>query len=181
MNTLSISAFWLSISVAVASVFVLHISQKADRDIPKRAVKEINKTFDVSESLLSPVLTQNVAGIDKAHLLRVSKDGILLGYAYLGEAPSKTDSFEYLVVFDTDYFIKKTKVLVYREDYGGEIGSKRWLRQFFNKTPMDRFAYRQNIAAISGATISVKSMTQSMNNLMISLASWRKDGEPYKL
>ena len=179
MNTFSISAFWLSISVA--STFVLHTSQKADVGINKRAVKEINKTFEVSETSLSPVLTKNIPGIDKAHLLRVSNDGVLLGYAYLGEAPSKTDSFEYLVVFDADYFIKKTKVLVYREDYGGEIGSKRWLRQFLNKTTEDRFAYRQNIAAISGATISVKSMTQSMNNLMISLASWRKDGEPYKL
>ena len=101
---------------------MLHTSQKADVGINKRAVKEIIKTFEVSETSLSPVLTKNIPGIDKAHLLRVSNDGVLLGYAYLGEAPSKTDSFEYLVVFDADYFIKKTKVLVYREDYGGEIG-----------------------------------------------------------
>jgi major membrane immunogen (membrane-anchored lipoprotein) len=69
---------------------------------------------------------------------------------------------------------------VYREDYGSEIGSKRWLKQFLNKTPEDRFVYRQNIAAISGATISVKSMTNAMNNLMISLASWQNNGKPFK-
>lgn len=173
MNIYSFSAFWFTISVASASVFMLRVSQKAE--------KEINKTFDISQSSLSPALSEDVNGIDHSRLYRVMHQEDLLGYAYLGEAPSKTDTFEYLVVFDADFAVKKTKVLVYREDYGGEIGSKRWLKQFLNKTPIDRFAYRQNIAAISGATISVKSMTDAMNNLMISLASWRENGEPFKL
>jgi Na+-translocating ferredoxin:NAD+ oxidoreductase RnfG subunit len=172
MNMFSFSAFWLSISVAFASVFMLRVSQKAE--------KEINKTFEVSQTTLTPVLTQDVAGIEQEQFFSVFNQQTLLGYAYIGVAPSKTDTFEYLVVFDVDFKVKKTKVLVYKEDYGGEIGSKRWLKQFLNKTPEDRFAYRQNIAAISGATISVKSMTEAMNNLMISLASWRNNGEPFK-
>lgn len=172
MNIFSFSAFWLSISVAFASVFMLRVSQKAE--------KEINKTFEVSQTTLTPVLTQDVAGIEQEQFFSVFNQQTLLGYAYFGVAPSKTDTFEYLVVFDLDFKVKKTKVLVYKEDYGGEIGSKRWLKQFLNKTPEDRFAYRQNIAAISGATISVKSMTEAMNNLMISLASWRNNGEPFK-
>ena len=57
----------------------------------------------------------------------------LLGFAFIGTAPSKTDTFEYLVVFDQSLIIKKVNVLVYREDYGGEIGSNRWLKQFVGK------------------------------------------------
>ena len=95
-----------------------------------------------------------------------SKDHMLLGYAFLGYAPSKTDTFDYLVVFDSEFIIKNMKVLVYREDYGGEIGSKRWLRQFVGKNPEARFDYGQNIAAISGATISVQSMTRAVNTLL---------------
>lgn len=173
MNIYSFSAFWFTLSVAFASVFMLRVSQKAE--------KEINKTFDISQSSLIPALSEDVYGIDHSRLFRVMYQENLLGYAYLGEALSKTDTFEYLVVFDVEFAVKKTKVLVYREDYGGEIGSKRWLKQFLNKTPIDRFVYRQNIAAISGATISVKSMTDAMNNLMISLASWRENGEPFKI
>jgi Na+-translocating ferredoxin:NAD+ oxidoreductase RnfG subunit len=96
----------------------------------------------------------------------LGQNEFLLGYAFLGNAPSKTDTFDYLVVFDKTFIIKNIKVLVYREDYGGEIGSKRWLRQFTGKDPNANFDYGQNIAAISGATISVRSMTRAINSLL---------------
>jgi major membrane immunogen (membrane-anchored lipoprotein) len=70
---------------------------------------------------------------------------------------------------DPELIILKTKVLVYREDYGGEIGSKRWLKQFTGKMYNDDLRYGDNIVAISGATISVKSFTDAINNLLISL------------
>ena len=57
----------------------------------------------------------------------------VLGYAFIDKAPSKTDEFDYLVLFDENLIIKKAKVLMYREDYGGEIGSRRWLKQFIGK------------------------------------------------
>ncbi|WP_338360044.1 FMN-binding protein [Yeosuana marina] len=97
-----------------------------------------------------------------------SKDS-LLGYAYVSKAPSKTDNFDYLVLLDPELIILKTKVLVYREDYGGEIGSKRWLKQFIGKTEDDNLRYGDNIVAISGATISVKSFTDAINKLLQSL------------
>src|SRR6056300_627577 len=146
--------------------------------VSNRAQNEINKTFEMHEVDLVQTLTDNVPGIDQDRLFTVIHEDAILGYAYIGEASSQTDTYDYLVVFDPSFGIKKAKVLVYREDYGSEIGSKRWLKQFLNKTPADRFVYRQNIAAISGATISVKSMTNAMNNLMISLASWQNNGTP---
>jgi Na+-translocating ferredoxin:NAD+ oxidoreductase RnfG subunit len=93
----------------------------------------------------------------------------LLGYAYVATALSKTDEFDYLVLFDKDLIIVKSKVLVYREDYGGEIGSKRWLKQFIGKSKDDELKYGDNIAAISGATISVRSMTLAINKLLKSI------------
>ena len=168
MSLFSFSAFILSLKLSFIGVaFGVNVSKKAD--------KEIKKTFDVEQTTLVQTLAQDVPGIDQERLYTVFNEGVLLGYAYLGEASSQTDTYEYLVIFDANFTVKKAKVLVYREDYGSEIGSKRWLKQFLNKTPKDRFAYRQNIAAISGATISVKSMTNAMNNLMISLASWQNN------
>jgi Na+-translocating ferredoxin:NAD+ oxidoreductase RnfG subunit len=55
---------------------------------------------------------------------------------------------------------------VYREEYGGEIGSSRWLRQFNGLSGTDRVSPKTNIDAISGATISVRSMTRSVDNLL---------------
>jgi Na+-translocating ferredoxin:NAD+ oxidoreductase RnfG subunit len=58
------------------------------------------------------------------------------------------------------------KVLVYREDHGSEVGSKRWLNQFNGKTKNENLTYQKDIAAISGATISAKSMTNEVNKLL---------------
>ena len=56
--------------------------------------------------------------------------------------------------------------MVYREDYGGEIGSNRWLKQFAGKSINTDFSVGENVAAISGATISVYSMTHAVNELL---------------
>jgi Na+-translocating ferredoxin:NAD+ oxidoreductase RnfG subunit len=94
----------------------------------------------------------------------------LIGYGYIGSAASKTAEFDYLVLFDSDLIIIKSKILIYREEYGGEIGSKRWLKQFNGKSlASDKIIYGDNIVSISGATISVRSMTNSINDLLISI------------
>jgi len=92
-------------------------------------------------------------------------------------APSKTDSFEYLLLFDLNYKIKKVKVLIYRENYGGEISSKRWLSQFLKSDQNDSFVYGDNISAISGATISVKSITSSINYIMDSIKKLKSQNQ----
>jgi hypothetical protein len=90
----------------------------------------------------------------------------LIGYFYYGKAPSKADEFDYIVIFDDELIIKKIKILAYREDQGGEIGSKRWLKQFNNLSQNDRVEYGKDIRGISGATISARSMTITVNKLL---------------
>ena len=101
----------------------------------------------------------------------------MLGYAFVDQAPSKTAKFDYLVIFDSDLKIINSKVLIYREEYGGEIGSKRWLKQFLGKTGSDRVDTKKNIDAIAGATISVRSMTKSMDNLLQTIGILQAKGE----
>ena len=74
--------------------------------------------------------------------------------------------FDYLILLDTDLIIKKAKVLVYREDYGGEIGSRRWLKQFIGKSSSENLKYEKEIIAISGATISARAMTVAINTFL---------------
>ena len=137
--------------------------------IQKKILKQASKVFDNKNLILKKAFESDVDGFDSNRFFVLADDDLAIGYAYFGEAPSKTDTFEYLVLFDTDLIIKNTKVVTYREDYGGEIGSKRWLKQFLGKSTLDRFIYNDNIASISGATISVKSMTYAMNDLMSTL------------
>ena len=138
----------------------------------KKVQKELAKTFEVTDfnlvavNIASDINSQLPTKINGENFFEVWKEEKLLGYAFVDQAPSKTAKFDYLVVFDDQLQVINSKVLVYREEYGGEIGSKRWLKQFLGKTGNDRVSPDKNIDAIAGATISVRSMTKSMDNLL---------------
>jgi Na+-translocating ferredoxin:NAD+ oxidoreductase RnfG subunit len=74
------------------------------------------------------------------------------------------------VIFDKDLIIKKVKILAYREDWGGEITSKRWLKQFKGSDPTTSLRYGSDVMGISGATISARSMTNAVNALLLNLS-----------
>lgn len=142
----------------------------------KKADKVISKYYEIEEFSKEPIQvseeinSMTPSEFGKSNLFRIHKNNQLLGYGYIGSAASKTADFDYLVLFDSDLIIIKSKVLIYREEYGGEIGSKRWLRQFNGKSiDTKEMVYGNHIVPISGATISVRSMTNSMNDLLMSL------------
>lgn len=160
-----------SIIILVISI----LSFGLPKNIQKKVDSEIKKTYSVEEfsfnamTFSSEVNKEIPSEFGSDNFFEIKSDSNNLGYAYVSKAPSKTDQFDYLVLLDTNLVIIKTKILIYREDYGGEIGSKRWLKQFIGKTKNDEFRYGDNIDAIAGATISVRSMTTAMNDLMKSL------------
>ena len=137
--------------------------------------KEITEVFELDEFNLTSVLIP--AEIEQTlpsrfgedHFFKVESNDQFIAYAYVSQAASKTALFDFLVLLDKDLVVLKTKVLIYREEYGGEIGSKRWLKQFIGKTQDDDLKYGDDIVAISGATISVRSFTEAMNDFLKSL------------
>ena len=142
------------------------------KSVMKKVNKELLKVFDDKDLLLTNVpisekINTKLHGtIAKDHLNKITKSGQLLGYAYIAKAPSKTDQFDYLILLDENLIIQKAKILIYREDYGGEIGSKRWLKQFIGMSTGKQLKYSRDVIAISGATISARSMTIAVNNFL---------------
>ena len=161
------------VSLIILSIFLM--SNGLPKNIKKKVDKEIRDTFEVETFDLSSYNINSEAAKDLPskfetdNFFKINNKEQLLGYVYIAQAPSKTAQFDYVVLLDKELVILKAKVLIYREDYGGEIGSKRWLKQFIGKTHSDELKYGDNIMAISGATISVRSMTTAMNNLLQSL------------
>src|SRR5690606_12130849 len=103
------------------------------------------------------------------NLFKVSAGGALLGIGYLGQAPSMKDVSDYVVLFKPDLNIHKAVILIYREDYGRQVGSQRWLKQFIGKKSGESLAYLEDIDGISGATISAKSMTMAVARVLESM------------
>jgi len=153
----------------------LMLSFGLPKHLQKKINKEIKTTYNIDvftfNALIIPqkIIETLPSKFGPDNLFEIKSNDSLLGYAYVSKALSKADTFDYLVLLDPDLVIMKAKVLIYREDYGGEIGSKRWLKQFIGKTQNDELRYGDNIVAISGATISVRSMTNAINDLLKSL------------
>lgn len=161
--------------IVPALVMILLVSFSA-QSIPKVLQEKIDKAVKetyaienfmmvgirVSEDLQAKTKTD----LGPEHLFRLENEGATLGYLYLGQARSKENIFDYIVLFQPDFTIKKSKILIYREDYGRQIGSQRWLKQFIGLSPKDKVVYGQHVDAISGATISASSMTNAVNELL---------------
>lgn len=151
-------------------------SDELSKSITKKVMKEIKIAFEVEGVLLEELLIDDATNsklkvkINKDDLFKIIKNDELIGFAYIGLALSKTDKFDFLVLFDSDLIIKKSKLLAYREDYGAEIGSKRWLKQFEGMESSSSFEYGNEIVPIAGATISARSMTIAINNLLQTVA-----------
>lgn len=165
------SILFLIISFFLLSFGVSGNNSALAKRIHKKVTKEVKAIFSVEDFELIDAAIEIPASpfLVGQQMNEIKVNNELLGYAFLGTAPSKTDTFEYLILFDPSFTIKKATVLIYREDYGGEIASKRWLSQFVKKQSNDAFVFGNNISAISGATISVQSMTASVNHVFSSL------------
>jgi Na+-translocating ferredoxin:NAD+ oxidoreductase RnfG subunit len=161
--------------ISILSLALLLLSFGIPQKIQKKVDKEIEKTFNIetfnvtSIEINSDISKDLPSKFEENNFFKIEQNNSFLGYAYLSNAPSKTALFDYLVLLDKDLIVLKSKVLMYREEYGGEIGSTRWLKQFIGKKGGDELKYGDNIMAISGATISVRSMTNAMNDLLESL------------
>ncbi len=136
----------------MVSLFIILLSS----NLEKRTYKQLYKYYG-EEVLIEQTDIEVPNG--KLYNILGKSDRVYIGYS-----PSKFENFDFMVLLDCDNKIKLVRVLVYRENYGGEIGSKRWLKQFIGMTEPKPF-----VSAISGATISVNSIKHSINKLINSL------------
>jgi len=161
----------LGISFCVLLLFLNGLPKR----IQKKVDKEIKSAYALTSFEMTPILFSDTiqnelsAPFGELNLFSIISEEKHIGYAYIGSALGKTDIFDFLILFDPNLIIVKTKVLIYREDYGGEIGSKRWLKQFIGKNHNEKLKLGEDIIAISGATLSVRSMTNAVNKVLASL------------
>ncbi|NNK80178.1 MAG: FMN-binding protein [Flavobacteriales bacterium] len=91
---------------------------------------------------------------------KIILDGVHRAYFITAKSQSKFDVFDYMVVFDLEGNIIQPKILIYREDYGGEIASKRWLKQFIGMDKTSNMSLGKEVQNIAGATISCESASR---------------------
>ncbi len=151
--------FFISISFFLSSQILF--SDLLEKKIRKTITKKLNiKSFDYD---MVHSLTE--LGIKENHVFKIVNEGESLGYFAIDQSMGQYDYFDYLVLFDDNLEILSVKILNYREDYGYEISSMWWLSQFIGKKEGKSMRYEDDIDALSGATISAQSITDSLKLL----------------
>ena len=134
----------------------------------KRADKVLSKYWQDEEYNLSRVRLSSAA---QPEIYSVQQGNSKpFAFVLFAEAMGKVDNFTYLIVFTPNGIIENVSVLLYKENYGGEIGSKRFLRQFNGKSNGIKMEYNEDIDGISGATISVQAITRAVKENSIKFA-----------
>ena len=102
---------------------------------------------------------------DKLYYWNITKGDSTMAYAFLDNVIGKSMPITFLVILNMNGNIINTNVIKYREAYGGEVGNTGWLQQFYTRNNNSRYKIGKDIDGISGATISVKSMTKGLQKI----------------
>ena len=104
---------------------------------------------------------------EKVHLWVISKNDSTIAIAVLDNVLGKAMPITFLVVFDGSGTIILTEIIRYREAIGGEISNSGWLKQFKGYSSKQSRDLDSQVDGISGATISVNSVTQGVEKLCL--------------
>lgn len=148
----------------------------------KRIDKTVNKLWQVQKPTLSKLEVADPIQrtfLNNTPVFQVKGDGRILGWICIREARGckvggcgvgvyanaqdifegqSYEVFQYALFLDFELRIAKVLVLDYAGDYGYEINSPGWLKQFVGYRG-GGLSYGSDIQAISGATISANSIT----------------------
>ena len=139
---------YLSDQFPVAVEFNMHIL-KLTEDIKKTVQTKVKQKFYR----------------DKLYYWNISQGDSTIAYAFLDNVIGKSMPITFLVILNINGDIIRSNVIKYREAYGGEVDNKGWLRQFENRNNNSSYEISKDIDGISGATISVKSMSKGIQKI----------------
>ena len=89
------------------------------------------------------------------------------GYAFVQHTIGKHKPMTYMVGVDARGHVSNVELLVFREARGSEVRTKRFNVQYEGKTASDPVRLNKDIINISGATMSVRSMTAGVKRVLV--------------
>ena len=89
------------------------------------------------------------------------------GYALVQHTIGKHKPMTYMVGVDAHGRVSNVELLVFREARGSEVRTKRFNVQYEGKTVLDPVRINKDIINISGATMSVRSMTAGIKRVLV--------------
>jgi hypothetical protein len=135
------------------------------------------REISLDAAQLQALAAEGVHGRSERWALRVAKHaGQPLGYVVSDDVLGKFELISYAVGIGLDGAIKQVEILSYRESHGGEVRLPAWRRQFVGKTAAAPIKVGDDIANISGATLSCTHLAEGVRRIVAVVALARKNG-----
>ena len=109
-------------------------------------------------------------------VLLAKAGGATLGFVVTDEVIGKFELISYAVGIGSDGALKSIEVLSYRESHGHEIRLPAWRRQFVGKGGAAPLRVGEDIANISGATLSCTHVTDGVRRIVAVVDEARRGG-----
>ena len=93
--------------------------------------------------------------------------GTVEGYAVIQETIGKHRPITYMVGITPEGRVFDVEILIYRESKGSEVRRKRFNSQYEGKTAQDPIRINKDIINISGATMSVRSVSAGVKRALV--------------
>ena len=88
------------------------------------------------------------------------------GWFFVDEVLGKHEFITYAVGLDAAGAVRGVEILAYRETYGGQIAAPKWRAQFAGKTSVSPLRLDEDIANITGATLSCRHVMEGVKRLL---------------
>lgn len=177
--TLASSALAATAAVAPAGAFAidyLSADQAAKLMFPDADSFEARDlTLDAAQ--LQKLDAQGVRGRSARWAVRVARRAnATLGYVVTDDVIGKVELISYAVGIAADGSVKQIEILSYRESHGYEIRLPAWRKQFAGKTSASAMRVGEDIANISGATLSCNHVTDGVRRIVAVVELARRGG-----
>ena len=126
---------------------------------------------------LQQLAAQGVRGRSASWAVRVARRaGATLGFVVTDDVIGKVELISYAVGVALDGAVKQIEILSYRESHGFEIRLPAWRKQFVGKDGTAALRVGEDIANISGATLSCTHVTDGVRRIVAVVALARRAG-----
>ena len=176
---LAASTLAVALALAPTSAFAvdyLSAEQAAKLMFPEADAFEA-RSVTLGAAQLQRLAAQGVPGRSARWSVRVARrEGATLGFVVTDEVIGKAELIGYAVGIALDGTVRQIEILAYRESHGHEIRLPAWRRQFVGKGDASALRVGDDIANISGATLSCTHVTDGVRRIVAVVALARREG-----
>ncbi len=161
---------FLTLLMVLAPLWGQDLKQKAEKMIIQQFEKPVVLQFEklpVTLEMRKEALHQVNQNYYFKYLYywKIFQKDSLVGHAFVDNVFGKQMPITFLLMFDAEQKVVFNEVLKYREIKGRAVKKRDWLNLYIGKNADSGFGYGTDIDALSGSTISAKSMNRGIQKL----------------